>query len=634
MTVARRVLLFGIDGLILPLTEHMVSSGLLPNFDRLFREGALAKALPFVSTWGPINWMCLATGASPGTTWQGSVAVPGMDQPTGAQQGAYACDTIWQAVERSGRASALVAYPACWPPTTRNGSVAIPDRASTNLPLLELARPARYMTPGLADKYRQPPGTRAGWIPLARRGRTPGQQPLLPRPEKPTGWRNLPPGDLLATRFTVRGPQARVLRELDLLMLRGSDKACDALVREGEDASGVLARLELGVWSDWVPLPSVSERPAGQIRFKLLEVQDGGREIAICHSQVYPLTDFAYPRGIEDGLVSAAGPYSAGSSANLTPTDPFWSTAIEEAMHEGQWVTSAAEWMIDRGDTALFMTVFRPVDSANHGCLAFTDPTLPHYGGARTSTANEILVEAYRVADRVLGGFLGMAEDDTVIAVASDHGAVVNHVTCDIYSLLVEGGLLAVKEYKGDMTIDWTRTSAYIKPTRSGSEVFINLAGREPTGIVEPRAYAAVQRQIIDLLLDWREPLSGERAIALALGHRDAALLGYWGAAAGDVQFIYNAGFVWGELPMGTTIARTSVPSVNHGPQIPTTELGLTTNMGMFALWGPGVKRGYRRSDEVLGPVRMCDPAPTIAHILGCPPPLQSEGAVLHDMLD
>jgi hypothetical protein len=56
--------------------------------------------------------------------------------------------------------------------------------------------------------------------------------------------------------------------------------------------------------------------------------------------------------------------------------------------------------------------------------------------------------------------------------------------------------------------------------------------------------------------------------------------------------------------------------------------------MGMFAIYGPGVKRGYRRADGRIGPVRMCDPAVTLARLIDCEPPRQSEGAVLYDMLE
>lgn len=640
--MAQRAIVFGIDGLILPLVEHLIGEGRLPNFGRMFREGALTQVLPFVSTWGPINWMCFATGASPGTVWRGTVKVPGLDRPLGGQQGAYFAETLWRSLERQGKSSAIIAYPACWPPTISDGIVAVPDRSSTDLFPVEIARPARYMTEGFAQKYRRPPGTRAGWIPLTSRHREAQSVPFLATPHVPVGWRNLPAGDLLATTLPIYGTNGQTLCELGLLLhgVRGSRP--QVRVCMARDGGQELVRLSVGNWSDWALLSFPATGKEGFVRFKLLEtllgsqaqVVGSGREVAICHSQIYPRTDFAYPRGIEHGLIGAAGPYACGSSAQPTPGDPFWRTSVEEAAYEGRWLVGAAKYLADKGDWSLFMTVFRPVDAANHGCLAYTDADFPHYGGPETATRMDILAETYTVADDILGAFMGMADDDTVVAVASDHGAVVNRVTCDIYNLLLESGLLAIEEESGCLVVDWARTRAYIRPTRSGSEVFINLAGREPHGIVGPADYEQVQERVIDLLLDWREPETGRRAIALALKHRDSALLGYWGTEAGDVQFIYNSGFVWGELPLGVTSARTAVPSVNHGPQIPTAEKGLTSNMGMFALWGPGVSKGYRRPGKAGGPARMCDPAPTIAHLLGCAPPADNEGSVLRDMLD
>lgn len=623
---ARRAIVLGVDGLMLPMVEHLMAQGRLPHFRRLWSEGAVTKVLPFISSWGPINFMALATGASPGTAWQGS----DLPRGTGAERGAYVAETLWEAVERSGRASVVLAYPGAWPAVLSLGVVGLPDTGGTSVPPPVLARPARLMTPGLAARYRQPPGTRAGWIPLAARARPASAPPPLAHPSPPEGWAHLPTPEALATSLPIRGRAGRTLVELGLLLVPDADGAWRGLICAGRDGAQVLAETRLGAWSDWTPLGAAGPVD-GSARFKLLEVAEGGREVAICHAAVYPRTGFARPASVEAGLLAALGPYADGSSADLRPSDPFWTTAVEEALYEGTWLAGAARHLAETRDWALFMTVYRPPDAANHGCLAFLDPTLPGYGGSEMARAAEIIAAAYDAADRTLGALLAQAGEDTVVAVVADHGAAVNHVTCDVYNLLQEHGLLVLHE--GTLEVDWGRTVAYIRPTRSGAEVFVNLAGREPAGIVAPADYERVQERVIDLLLDWREPATGRRAVALALKKRDAALIGYWGEAAGDVQFIYNAGCVWGELPPGRSIARTAVPSVNHGPQIPTAERGLASNMGMLALWGPGVRRGYRRPEAALGPARMADPAPTITHLLGIAPPAQNEGAVLRDML-
>jgi predicted AlkP superfamily phosphohydrolase/phosphomutase len=624
----RRVIVWGVDGFVLPLAEHLVQQGHLPHIARLLREGAATRLLPYVSTWGPINWMSFMTGAPPGSTWPGRVAVPGMNAAEPGHRNAYKADTLWQAVDRQGGATATLAYPATWPPLVRHGIVAMPDGASTNLPPVALARPARYMTPGLAERYRQPPGTRAGWIPLTARGhRRP--RPGLPVPQPPKHDATLPAPNCLETAVPLALHGAQEALHLPLLYSPGQRRAWLYSASKG----ALLAETAEGTWSEWFALTTpTGER--GWMRYKLLELDDAGREVALCHSALCPEDQFAYPREIEADLLSALGPYSSGSSADLRPSDPFWRTAIEEATAEADWLVDSAEFLTERDDWTLWSTVFRAADTANHGCLAFVDPERPFSGGAETDAAWEILRAAYGVVDRAIGRLMALADDDMVIALASDHGAAVNDVTCDVYNLLVEAGLLALRQGPHGPVVDWERTRAYVRPTRSGSEVFVNLQGREPHGIVPQDEYESLQRRLVDLLLDWKEPQTGGRAVAMALTRRDAALIGYWGDEAGDVQFIYNAGYVWGELPQGTTIARTAIPSVNHGPQIPTAERGLATNMGMLALWGAGIQSGYRRDENRLGPAHMADAAPTLARLLGCPPPRQSTGAVLRDMLD
>ena len=49
---------------------------------------------------------------------------------------------------------------------------------------------------------------------------------------------------------------------------------------------------------------------------------------------------------------------------------------------------------------------------------------------------------------------------------------------------------------------------------------------------------------------------------------------------------------------------------------------------------GPGVRRGHVRNEAALGPARLVDLAPTVAHLLDIPAPAQSQGQVLWDLLE
>jgi hypothetical protein len=180
--------------------------------------------------------------------------------------------------------------------------------------------------------------------------------------------------------------------------------------------------------------------------------------------------------------------------------------------------------------------------------------------------------------------------------------------------------------------IDLTRSQTYTWPGR-GAEVFVNLAGREPTGIVSAGEYAAVQDRIIDALLDWRDPETDKRVISLALRLQDAQIIGYWGQDSGDVVCTFDHGYGWGEPVDGGAVGRGR--GAIHGSQLPTYETEFFTTMGMMILAGPGVRGGgFERDWRRWGLIREIDVAPTICHLMGLRPPAQSQGAVPYDLLD
>jgi hypothetical protein len=123
--------------------------------------------------------------------------------------------------------------------------------------------------------------------------------------------------------------------------------------------------------------------------------------------------------------------------------------------------------------------------------------------------------------------------------------------------------------------------------------------------------------QIIAALYDTADPETGKRMIALALRREDARLVGLGGENMGDVVFAVAGGV---GSPGGGV----------HAGQIPTARSRAGTQCALLLAAGPGIKRASR----ITRTVRQHDIAPTISHLLGIPPPAQSEGAVIREMLD
>jgi len=125
--MAKRVMIIGLDGISIDLTDKYIREGRLPHIARLMETGYSAPGLAAVPTATSINWTTIATGAWPGT--HGivgmSVHLPGQGHPTEAVTGFNTrlcqAEYLWNAVERGGKLPILVRYTCSWPPTVTTG---------------------------------------------------------------------------------------------------------------------------------------------------------------------------------------------------------------------------------------------------------------------------------------------------------------------------------------------------------------------------------------------------------------------------------------------------------------------------------------------------------------------------------
>ena len=63
----QKLLMIGLDGLMMELVRKFTGQGLMPNMVRFFHEGIVSKALPSTPVDTPTNWTTIATGADTGT---------------------------------------------------------------------------------------------------------------------------------------------------------------------------------------------------------------------------------------------------------------------------------------------------------------------------------------------------------------------------------------------------------------------------------------------------------------------------------------------------------------------------------------------------------------------------------------
>jgi predicted AlkP superfamily phosphohydrolase/phosphomutase len=307
---------------------------------------------------------------------------------------------------------------------------------------------------------------------------------------------------------------------------------------------------------------------------------------------------------VADEIYENVGPFlqNPGRDAlGLVDDDTFFE--LLEYHHEhladvAHYLTSNRPWDI------LFVETHAS-DYCDHFFIGQSDP-ISGAGAETRKRCRTGLDKTYASIDRWIGRIFEIADEHTVVVIASDHGGTPSQFTpVDVNAVLEKAGLL----YRNGGEIDWSKTRA----ARVGLiHIFINLKGREPAGIVDPSDYEKTRREIIDALMIYRDPDSGRRPFTLALTREDAEVLNLWGDLIGDVVYAVHPGF-----------------DGAHGQHLPVGTFGLSGQHSVFIMSGPGVRKGSALEKQV----RVVDVAPTLCYLLGWPMPKHVEGGIIYEAL-
>lgn len=152
-----------------------------------------------------------------------------------------------------------------------------------------------------------------------------------------------------------------------------------------------------------------------------------------------------------------------------------------------------------------FMFVEMGCDRAQHVFWEDMETGAPEFG--------EVVADYYRLLDEEVGRFVdGMDLDSTRLLVVSDHGAMRCHGGFCINEWLRRAGLLVLKDGADRVTpetVNWARTTAWAEGGYY-ARIFLNVAGREPEGVVEPARYEHTRAEIAHRLAVLRPPDGGE----------------------------------------------------------------------------------------------------------------------------
>ena len=227
--------------------------------------------------------------------------------------------------------------------------------------------------------------------------------------------------------------------------------------------------------------------------------------------------DYTYPKALKAEIEAAVGQYIIDVKDFRTEKKDWLLEQVHAFMHNR---FDVARHLMTTKPWDFFIMVEMGVDRLHHGFWKFCDPMHPKYEPG--NPYENAIRDYYTVVDRRIGELLALVGPETAVMVVSDHGAKAMLGGVCINQWLINEGYLRVADpldapglNRGaslgtrkrieDCSIDWSQTRAWASGGYYG-RVFLNVAGREPQGIVRPDEYEALRREMIERIEAMPDP--------------------------------------------------------------------------------------------------------------------------------
>jgi predicted AlkP superfamily phosphohydrolase/phosphomutase len=373
--------------------------------------------------------------------------------------------------------------------------------------------------------------------------------------------------------------------------------------------------------------------------------------------------EITYPAHLLDRYAGRLKPYRIAPHVQYKPGNEaeFTADLFDLVERRGAY---ALQLMADHPYEFL-MFHFLSTDTMQHAFWKFVDPAHPRYDPQAAARFGPAAKQLYQRIDGFVGQMLDRVTDDTTVIVMSDHGFGPLHYVVNLNLFLLEHGLLQLKHgawtrlkaglFRAGLTpasfwhlieraglqnyvwqvskstrnkvvgkflsfddVDWSRTLAY--SIGHVGQIYVNLMGREPQGIVEPGAeYEAARQRVVDALQDLRHPVTGQPLVDQVVPG-DQVVHGPYAGRSPDLHVVLD-GYRAIAFPLFATDGRIVTRQIRG-------DSGCHRRHGIFIARGPEV-----RSGETVEGARILDLAPTILHLMGLPVPDDMDGRVLTEAL-
>lgn len=501
-TSKARVVLLGFDGADPHLVEQWMDAGLLPNMDRLRREGVYTRLGTTTPPQTPVSWTTFSTGRNPGE--HGIFDFLSRDRKT--YQPGYAMFDVGQKPVGLGRLNAPVGgallallFGGLTLLLTRRARPRIAGRlaavvVAAGVFVLAGLAIARYVPAHRPTVTRKTAGDtfweRAGKAGLKTRViRVPAMFPPNPvengeilcgvgvpdirgtnmaylyyttEPRVGSDENTEKGGRVIQVAFLNGETDTRIDGPRNKLFDGRPDVTVPLHIRVNRADSPPSVTLTAGgqtltvkerEWSPWVRLQFPFNRfikAAGITRFYLNSVEPFGLYLApINLDPEKPVLQVSWPAGFSRDLARRFGLYKTLGWYNDTFAMDE-DVLDEKAFLEDIGLTLGAfEPMMDQllteGDLDLYVHVFDFTDRVAHMFWRTLDPESPSADPARDAPWRNTILDTYRKMDEIVGRARAAMSPDGILFVISDHGFNTWHKAVNYNTWLVKNGFMTLK---------------------------------------------------------------------------------------------------------------------------------------------------------------------------------------------
>lgn len=384
-------------------------------------------------------------------------------------------------------------------------------------------------------------------------------------------------------------------------------------------------------------------------------------------------SQFTYPPELKDELLTELGEYIIDVDIERGESGPTSLGELEARVKRmSELQTRAFELLLDKNpDWDFGMLVHRAPDILCHKFWRYQDPTHPLYDENEAGEWSEVINNCFAYLDEYNARILEKyADENTTVIVLSDHGF--GPLTHAVYlnQYFSQRGILAYKQQQSGTlasamragvkrlnnpllgavkakvfealprlksnlhysmaygNMDWAHTKAYAVGTMGN--VYLNVRGREPEGMVDPAEYEAARSEVIVAMRELRDPETA-RPIFDFVYRREEIYNGDALEEAPDVVGLIDGPYHIAAVDWrgANGQARSVVEKV--GNQL----LFVSDTSGQHRMDGIliGNGKGIATKAQFSSTPQLIDLAPTILQLFGEAIPSDMDGRVLNELL-